>query len=166
MPHPSLRRAALVGAVASSLGGVYLLSTDVPTVSADVAADRAAAARVRAAVAAESRRIDATADGLAVAEARLAKLSAREAERRQEFLAAQNRLVNARVRLTRLEKRSDQAKAALGETLAAAYMRGNPDLATTIIDAEGISDAIEKVEFEHRVQQQNANALSATRNAR
>jgi cell wall-associated NlpC family hydrolase len=166
LPHPSLRRAALVGALASSIGGAYLLSADVPTVSADVAADRAAAARVKAAVAAESRKINATADGIAVAERRLAKLSAREAQRREQFLAAQNDLVHARVRLTRLEKRSEQAKGALGETLAAAYRRGNPDLATTVIDAEGISDAIEKVEFEQRVQQQNAHALEATRNAR
>ena len=166
LPHPALRRAAIVGALASSIGGVYLLSSDAPVASADVASDRAAAARVKAAVAAESRKINATADGLAVAERRLAKLNAREAERREQFLEAQNDLVHARVRLTRLEKRSDQAKGALGETLAAAYRRGNPDLATTVIDAEGISDAIEKVEFEQRVQQQNANALEATRTAR
>ncbi len=166
LPHQSLRRAALVGAVAASAGGVYLLSADVPVVSADVAADRAAAASVRAAVAAEERRIDATADGLAVAERRLAKLSAREAQRREAFLAAQDRLVHARVRLTRLEKRSDQARGTLGKTLAAAYMRGNPDLATTIIDSDGIQEAIEKVEFEQRVQQRNAHALEAVRSAK
>lgn len=156
----------LAGAVAGSAGLAVLLSGDVPTVSADVAADRAAAARVRAAVAAESRRIDATADGLARAEARLNKLQARETARRTEFLAAQDDLVHARVRLTRLEKRSAQAKETLGEALAAAYKRGNPDLATTVIDAEGIQDAIEKVELEQRVQARNAHALEAVRSAR
>ncbi len=166
LPHPSLRRAAIAGALAASAAGAYLLSADVPVVSADVAADRAAAARVRAAVAAEERRIDATADGLAVAERRLAKLSAREAARRDAFLAAQDRLVHARVRLTRLEKRSDEARGTLGETLAAAYRRGNPDLATTIIDSAGIQEAIEKVEFEQRVQQRNAHALEAVRSAK
>lgn len=166
LPTPALRRAALAGAVAGSAGLAVLFSGDVPTVSADVAADRAAAARVRAAVAAESRRIDATADGLARAEARLAKLQARETARRTEFLAAQDDLVHARVRLTRLEKRSAQAKETLGEALAAAYKRGNPDLATTVIDAEGIEDAIEKVELERRVQARNAHALEAVRSAK
>lgn len=166
LPSPALRRAALAGAVAGSAGLAILLSGDVSTVSADVAADRAAAVRVRAAVAAESRRIEATADGLARAEARLAKLQARETARRTEFLAAQDALVHARVRLTRLEKRSDQAKEVLGEALAAAYKRGNPDLATTVIDADGIEDAIEKVELEQRVQERNAHALEAVRSAR
>lgn len=165
-PHASLRRCALLAGTACLLTTGVIISGDVATVSADVEADRNAAAKVRAAVAAETRRIESTADGLAAAEQRLAKLTAREAARRAEFIDAQDQLVRARVRLTRLEKRSDQAKKALGETLAAAYRRGNPDLATTVIDADGIEDAIEKVEFEQRVHRQNANVLEATRNAR
>ncbi len=162
----SMRRAAAVVGTAALLGGGYAASTGVPAVSADVAADRAAAASVRAAVAAESRRIDATADGIASAEARLAKLTAREEARRTEFLAAQNELVLARIRLSRLEKRSGQAKSALGKTLAAAYRRGNPDLASILIDAKGLEEAMEALEFEQRVHRQNSNALEATRNAR
>ena len=162
----SFRRTVAVAGTAALLAGGYAASTGVTPVSADVQADREAAARVRAAVAAQSRRIEATADGIASAEGRLAKLTAREGARRTEFLQAQDDLVRARVRLTRLEKRSAQAKRTLGKTLAAAYRRGNPDLATILIDAEGVREAMEKVEFEQRVHRQNSNALSATRTAR
>ncbi|MDO9354523.1 MAG: hypothetical protein Q7T55_12560 [Solirubrobacteraceae bacterium] len=171
LTHPfrttvTLRRTAAVVGTAALIAGGYAASTGVQPVSADVAADRAAAASVRAAVAAETRRIEATADGIAGAESRLAKLTARETQRRTEFLVAQNDLVKARIRLSRLEKRSAEAKTVLGDTLAAAYRRGNPDLASILIDAKGVEEALESLELEQRVHRQNSNALEATRGAR
>ncbi|MDQ8043005.1 MAG: hypothetical protein AAGC46_03265 [Solirubrobacteraceae bacterium] len=156
----------LVAGTAVAIVGGYAASTHVTPVSADTQADRDAAARVRAAIASESKKIAATSSGLKTAEARLAKLQARETKYRTQFVAAQDDLVRARVRLTRLEQRSDLAKKTLGKTLAAAYRRGTPDLVTILVEAHGIRDATEQVQLEQAVQRQNSNALSAVRSAR
>ncbi len=163
--RPQRARFALIAATAVAAIAVAS-SGQVQPVDADVAADRAAAARVRAAVAAESRRIEATREGLAEAEARLATLTAREAKRREQFVAAQDKLVTARIRLSRLERRSTQAANTLADNLVAEYQDGSPDLATIIVNADGFREALEQVEFETRTQRQNRNALDATRNAR
>ncbi|MFT4036007.1 MAG: hypothetical protein QM679_10585 [Patulibacter sp.] len=162
----SWRRPVLLSTAAAATVAGVLSQTPVESSRADVAADRAAATKVRAAIAAEEKRISSTANGLAAAEARLAKLSAREAKRRDQFLRAQDRLVRERIRLTRLEKRSTQAKGLLARTLAETYRRGQPDLATIVISSRGLSDAIDRVEYEQRVHRRNARVLEATRNAR
>lgn len=163
LPHLPSRIGAAVGVSLFAATGAAVLST---SGTAQVAADRDAAAEVRARIAAETRRIEATADGLASAQQRLAKLQAREAARRTEFLQAQDELVVARARLTRLERRMTTARRTLATTLDAAYRRGTPDLANIVLEADGLEDAVEQVEFEVRVQQQNGNALAAVRSAR
>lgn len=170
MPHVphlfSRRNAMLAGAICLAAGALGY-SGNIQTSSADVQSDRAAAAKIRAAVAAESRLIDSTSDGLQAAERRLAKLSAREQVRRVQFTEAQDELVRARVRLTRLERRSTQAKAALAKNLVANYQTGGPpDLASIVIDADGLSQALEGVEYAQAIHRQNANVLEATRHAR
>ena len=67
---------------------------------------RDAAKRLRAAVAAEEARIADTREGLADAERRLAVLDARARKRRQQLFDTQDKLVKARVRLTRLEQQA------------------------------------------------------------
>src|SRR4051794_18614492 len=64
---------------------------------------RGAAARLKAAVRAEEARIAATREGLGDAERRLAVLDARAQKRRTQLDETQDKLVAARVRLTRLE---------------------------------------------------------------
>jgi cell wall-associated NlpC family hydrolase len=164
--HPAWRRRIPLSAATAAAVASVLAQTHAERSSADVAADRAAATQVRAAIAAEERRINATAGGLAAAEARLAKLSAREQQRRDQFLRAQDRLVRERIRLSRLQTRSTQAKDALGTTLAESYRRGDSDLATIVVSSGGLADAIERVEYEQRVHRRNARVLEATRIAR
>ncbi|MEH3053470.1 MAG: hypothetical protein PGN13_05585 [Patulibacter minatonensis] len=159
------RRPVALSAAAAATVAIVLSQSHVEPSSADVTADRAAASRVRAAIAAEERKIDATADGLKVAEARLATLQAREEQRREQFLRAQDELVRERVRLTRLERRGKQARSTLGKTLAETYTRGTPDLASILVSSDGLTDAIDRVEYEQRVHDRNTNALKAVRNA-
>lgn len=161
----SRRRSALAFASASALTLIASTQLWVGTGTADVAADRAAAQSVRAAIAAEGRRIAATSDGLAVAERRLAVLQARETRRREAFLAAQDRLIRQRIRLTRLERRTGQAQRTLSKTLSETYRHGGTDLATILVSARGFQDAIDRVAYEQRVQKRNANALTAVRSA-
>jgi cell wall-associated NlpC family hydrolase len=133
---------------------------------AGIAARKAEAAHLRAAVEAESRRIDATSEGLAEAESRLAALDARAKLRTSQAIDAQDRLVRARVRLTALQHRAAFANRLLETNLVAAYKGGTPDIVTVVLDANGFADLLERVRFYDRVSRTNGRILDATREAR
>jgi peptidoglycan hydrolase CwlO-like protein len=122
--------------------------------------------RLEAAIARETQRIEAANDGLAQAQARLAELSARLDARRAELEEVQHELVDARDRLTRLENRYRRAAGALAENLRAGYMNGSPDLVTVMLDSQGFSDLVERVEFLKRVGRQQARVLAATKDTK
>jgi peptidoglycan hydrolase CwlO-like protein len=134
--------------------------------SQDLAGQRALADRLRSDVAAESARIAATNAGLADAERRLGVLVARVQERQAQLDDTQNRLIRARIRLTRLERREARAQRALSVNLVAAYKAGQPDLVTVVLNSNGFADLIERVAFFKRVSERNAAILDATRTAR
>jgi cell wall-associated NlpC family hydrolase len=134
--------------------------------AADIAAKRAEAARLRAAVNAETARINATAAGLADAERRLATLEARARLRTSQTVEAQNKLVVARARLTRLERKAAVATRLLSENLVANYKAGEPNVISVVLDAHGFADLLERVQFYHRVSRRNARILDITRDAK
>jgi peptidoglycan hydrolase CwlO-like protein len=127
---------------------------------------RDAAKRLRAAVAVEQAKIDATREGLADAESRLAVLDARARKRRQQLFDTQDKLVKARVRLTRLERKQATAEKALAVNLRSSYMSGEPSFVTVVMNSDGFSDLIERFEFLRRVARRNASVLGDTRDAR
>ena len=127
---------------------------------------RAAAQRLRAAVSAEEHRIAATRAGLADAERRLGVLDARARKRQAQLDATQDRLVRARIRLTRLERKQAQAERLLAENLRASYKAGTPGFVTVVMNADGFSDLIERFEFLRRIARRNASVLGDTRAAR
>jgi len=122
--------------------------------------------RLEAAIARETQRIEAANGGLAQAQARLAELSARLDARRAELEEVQRELVDARDRLTRLENRYRRAAGALAENLRAGYMNGSPDLVTVMLDSQGFSDLLERVEFLKRVGREQARVLAATKDTK
>lgn len=128
-----------------------------------ISANQTQAQRLQAAIAEETRRIEAATDGLAEAQARLAELQARVDARRDELERVQRELVAARDRLTRLENRYRRAAEALADNLRAGYKSGRPDLVTVVLDAQGWSDLLERVEFLKRVGRQDARILEATK---
>jgi peptidoglycan hydrolase CwlO-like protein len=127
---------------------------------------RSAAARLKSAVRAEEARIAATREGLADAERRLAVLDARARKRRTQLDETQDKLVAARVRLTRLERKQARAEKTLAENLRHNYMDGEPTFATVVLNADGFSDLVERFEFLRRVARRNASVLGDTRDAR
>lgn len=130
-------------------------------------ADRQASARtLEAAIAAESRRIQATNDGLAQARRRLAALQAREQARRSELQRVQRDLLAARERLTRLENRMRVSSAALARSLVAAYEGDRPDLASVVLEARGFADLLERLDFAKRISREDAQILRRTRTSR
>jgi peptidoglycan hydrolase CwlO-like protein len=127
---------------------------------------RAAAARLRAAVNAEEARIADTREGLADAERRLAVLDAKADRRRRQLDDTQDKLVQTRVRLTRLEKKQAKAERLLAENLRSRYMGGEPDFMTVILNADGFNDLITRFEYQRRIARRNASVLGDTRDAR
>jgi cell wall-associated NlpC family hydrolase len=133
---------------------------------AGITAKRAEAARLRAAVNAETARINATSAGLADAQRRLAALEARAQRRTNQTVDAQNRLVLARIHLTRLERKAATATRLLSDNLVANYKAGEPNVVSVVLDAHGFADLLERVQFYHRVARSNARILNITRDAK
>jgi septal ring factor EnvC (AmiA/AmiB activator) len=134
--------AALLGAGALAAG------TSQPAAGqASLDSERAAADRLRDAVAAESARISATRDGLADAERRLAVLDGRVRERVGELQSTQEELIHSRIRLTKLQRREAAAKRELAANLVAAYKAGRPQLVTIVFSSTGFGDLFDRLEF-------------------
>ena len=141
--------------------------TQAPPVAADlqgrISARQDAAQSLRAEVAAESRRIAATSDGVAQAQRRLAAIDDRLQARETQQKAVQQKLVQARARLLRLENRMRVATRALATQLVASYKGDRPDLIGVVMSAHGFADLLDGLEFLKRVGQQDARILDAAR---
>jgi peptidoglycan hydrolase CwlO-like protein len=148
----------------TALAGILL--ADNPAQSQTIAGQQARAESLRAAVRAESRRIAATADGIAEAEGRLRVLDARVAKRQEQARDAQDRLIGARVRLTRLERNADEYKKTLATNLIAAYKTPAPDLLGVAVEAKGFDDLLSQLRFLKDISDRNATILRDTRRAR
>jgi cell wall-associated NlpC family hydrolase len=164
---PSLRPrlAVLVVLLAAAAVAAVLLASG-PARGQSLAGKQATAAQLRAAVRAESRRIAATADGIREAEGRLAVLDARVQRRQQQAADAQDRLIAARVRLTRLERNAEAYKKTLAENLVAAYKTPTPDLLGVAVEAKGFDDLLNQLRFLRDISKRNATILRDTRRAR
>jgi cell wall-associated NlpC family hydrolase len=156
-----LSLAALIGA-----GALVGAATQPAAGQASIESERAAADRLREAVAAESARIAATRDGLADAERRLAGLDARVRERQGELQRTQDDLIHSRIRLTKLQRREAAAKRELAANLVAAYKAGQPQLVAIVFSSTGFADLFDRLEFLKRQSESNARILDRTRTAR
>ena len=74
--------------------------------------------------------------------------------------------MQARIRLTRLQRREAQAKRTLADNLAGAYKSGRPSFVTVVLHADGFAQLLERVELLKRVSHRNATILDDTRTAR
>ncbi|MBE2317519.1 hypothetical protein DVA67_016165 [Solirubrobacter sp. CPCC 204708] len=124
------------------------------------------ASRLRAAVAAEEARIADTREGLADANARLTRLNDKLSRRREQLDRTQDELVRTRVRLTRLERKQDEAQTLLAENLRQSYMDGKPSFVTVVLNADGFSDLVARFEYLRRIARRNASVYGDLRDAR
>jgi cell wall-associated NlpC family hydrolase len=156
-----VRRLALLFCAALVFGGASM-----PASGQGLSGQRAQAARLKAAVAAQERRIADTRDGLAQAQARLAQLQARATRRQTQLDDTQTKLVRARVHLTTLERKEARASTLLAANLVSAYKGGTPTFVSVVMDANGFADLLERLDFVKRVARRNASILDITRAAR
>lgn len=166
IPRSTTLRAAL--AAATTCGALALAggSGDVAGAQDALSRTQGRAASLRAAVAAETRRIQATERGLADAQARLDAIEARLAARRLELQRVAQDLIAARARLLRLERRMQQATRALEANLVHEYTTPRPDLVSVISEADSFADLLEVREFLQRIARRDAEILGNARTTR
>jgi len=145
---------------------VFLL-TVLPASGQDRLATRQGkAAQLRSAIAAETRRIEATDRGLAAAQTRLDAVEAQLTARRARLLAVGRELIATRDRLLRLENRMREATKALAANLLHDYQTPKPDLVSVVSQADSFADLLELREFLARIARRDADILDNARSTR
>ena len=164
-----LRRLVLVCAVAACAAAAVAMLGTGPAgadLAGRIATKQARAEALRAAVAAETRRIRSSSRGLVGAQARLRRLQADVAAQQAQLRAVETALVRARNHLTALVNRQRAATDALRENLVQSYRDPQPDLISVVMTAHGFTDLLEKTDFLKRIARQNATIMDAARRAR
>ncbi|MCK9249240.1 MAG: hypothetical protein M0P31_09740 [Solirubrobacteraceae bacterium] len=165
LPTPLSRRRPILPAL--GVGALCVTAAIAwPNVAVSQTDLRSQAQTLRAQVEAESRRIASTADGLADAQRRVSTLQARVDRRQAQLTRTQDRLVRSRIRLTKLERKADRAERVLGDNLRATYQNGRPDIVSIVLNSDGFSDMLERIEFYRRIAEHNGRILDDTRDTR
>ena len=152
--------------VAAVLLGTGLTSSSAGDLQSQIAAGKSAAASLSSQIAADSAQIRQTTQGLADANQRLAVLQDRLTAREAQLRTVQGQLLAARNHLVDLENQLQRATHALSENLVASYEQAQPNLITVILEAHGFTQLIERVNFMHRIAEQNAQTVAWTRATR
>lgn len=124
------------------------------------------ASQLRAAIAAETKRIGTTAASLSNAQARLSALQDGVNRREAQLASVQRRRITARNRLTALENRVHKASKLLAAHLVSSYKDEDPDVITVILESHGYTDMLESLTFLERIREQDARILTDTKTAR
>jgi cell wall-associated NlpC family hydrolase len=159
-------RRLLTGLAAGALGLLWLPGPSLGDLQGNLSSRSAGASRLRAAIAAETRLIDATSTGVRQAQQRLAGLQSEAAARQARLVAVQHGVVAARDRLTRLENQLRRASTLLRANLVAGYENDPPDLVSVVLDSHGFADLLEQLNFVERIRRQDARILGDTKTAR
>ena len=118
-----------------------------------------AAARLGRLERAASRAVDVLSGRLAEAQSDLARWQARLAETQRELRVTRRRLVRLRARLA-------ESRRALATMLRQRYTADQPDVVSVVLDAKGIADVLERIEFLRRVQRSDTMIVEAVRRGR
>ena len=166
--HERARAAGIAAflVVAAVLLGTGLTSSSAGDLQSQIAAGKSAAASLSSQIAADTSQIRQTTHGLAEANQRLAVLQDRLTAREAQLRTVQGQLLAARNHLVDLENQLQRATHALSENLVASYEQAQPNLITVILEAHGFTQLIERVNFMHRIAEQNAQTVAWTRATR
>jgi hypothetical protein len=123
--------------------------------------------RTLASAAARLGRLErASAREVAILEGRLADVQGRLTTAEQRLSATQAQLATERGRALRLRRRLAQSRDLLTELLRERYMGDKPDLVSVVLDSRGFADLLERMEFLHRVQDNDTEIVRVVRVAR
>ncbi|MFL5840765.1 MAG: hypothetical protein ACJ77Z_10000 [Thermoleophilaceae bacterium] len=164
--HRRARRRLVAGLAVSAAALAWLPVSSLGDLHRDLSSRRATASELRAAIAAENRRIGATGAGVREAQVRLSALQSRVEANQARLAATQRSLVAARDRLAQLENRLHEATTLLAANLVASYKDADPDVMTVVLESHGFADMLERLDFMERVRKQDADVLGNTKVAR
>ncbi|MGH2872736.1 MAG: hypothetical protein ACRDL5_09790 [Solirubrobacteraceae bacterium] len=166
MDNPWRLRALITAAVAAAALGSGLTAASSGDLSSEIAAARSTAGSLSQQIAADSRQIAATGNGLTRARERLAGIEVTLGERSRQLVDVQHQLLAARDRLVDLENRVQSATGALASNLVSRYENGQPTLVSVVLSSGGFGQLLDQLSFQQRVASQNASILRSTRAAR
>jgi cell wall-associated NlpC family hydrolase len=124
------------------------------------------AAALKAAVAAETRRLGRTEADLGAAQARLDRIEADANRREGKVREIGAQIAKTRLQLQTLENRMQRAADALRKNLVSAYEHPQPDLVSFLLRAHNFGELIESRSFLKRIEANNARILDASRQTR
>jgi peptidoglycan hydrolase CwlO-like protein len=158
-------------AIAGALVSVVLLGSGLTAPSSgdlqsQISTTKSAAGSLRQQIAADSRQIAGTTDGLQRARDRLAAIQARLDQRVAQLRTVQSSLLAARNHLVDLENRLHVATTALAANLVSGYEGSPPNLMTVILSSKGFGDLLNQIGFMSRVAHQDTNIVRYTRTVR
>jgi murein DD-endopeptidase MepM/ murein hydrolase activator NlpD len=96
----------------------------------------------------------------------IGELQANLDARGAELVAVQRRLAGERVRLDRLQRVQAHAERVLARQVVDNYETPQPDIVNIVIEATGFQDVLDRVNFAHIVQQEDARVVASARAAR
>jgi predicted nucleic acid-binding Zn-ribbon protein len=103
---------------------------------------------------------------IALVQSREAAVRAELAVDRKALAAAQQALARERELLRKLTARLARAREGLARQLVSSYESDKPDIVTTVLQARGFADLLERVDFLKRAQQQQQTVITITRIAK
>jgi peptidoglycan hydrolase CwlO-like protein len=127
---------------------------------------QAIAASLESEISAETSQLRTTGGNLQEARSRLATLQSRASAREAQLTAVRAKLLAARNHLVDLENRMATATHALAANLVSSYEGDQPDGLSVLLNAHGFADLLERLDFLRRVAHEDADVVTATRDAR
>ncbi|HUO74635.1 MAG TPA: transglycosylase family protein [Solirubrobacteraceae bacterium] len=103
---------------------------------------------------------------ISLVQSREATVRAELAQDRAALAKAQVALAKERALVAMLRGRLARARMLLSRQLVSSYEGDRPDLVTVVLDANGFTDLLEKLDFLHRAEQQQQTIISVTRAAK
>jgi peptidoglycan hydrolase CwlO-like protein len=162
----SVRCLIVAVAVAAAMLGTGLTAGSSGDLQSQIAAGKSAAASLKKQIAADTAQIARTHESLSVVERRLASLRTQLNEREAQLVQVQHEFLAARNRLVDLENRLRVSSHALAANLVAQYEGSQPDLFSIIVEANGFTDLLERLNSLRAIARQDTQIVRNTRTAR
>ena len=164
--HSWILRAAAGAVVSAALLGSGLTAASSGDLQSQITASRSAAGAIKAQIAADSRQIASTTNGLQNARDHLASVQSSLDQRVTELKSVQSQLLASRDHLVDLENRLQAATTALSANLVSSYEGSQPNIMDVILSSHGFRQLLNQLGFMQRVANQDSTIVGATRVAR
>ncbi len=131
-----------------------------------LASGRGRVSKLNGAVTAAARRVDQLDAGIATATGEVAGLQRRFDAERADLLDVRDRFQAAQARLAQLQANEQAMDRELAMQLVGSYEQEQPDIVTTVVEATGFDNLLERLEYVSRISRQDGRVVSSVKAAR